>query len=117
MMFTLFHTLVYYYPLGLLPHEPDFLVLLLQAFLGFPPFTGPLLQLGLEGALLLLFSAKLLPGCLQLSSQDPYLLLELTLLLLTTPLEDQSLGTVGKLLKGQKNMKLFANDCMPEDKM
>lgn len=42
--YTHTHTPVYYYVLGFLLHEMDFLVFLLQEFLGFPPFPGPLLQ-------------------------------------------------------------------------
>lgn len=93
-----------YYLLGFMLPELKFLVFLLQEFLGFPPLLGPLLQQGLQAGFLLPSSAKLLPGCLQLSSQDLYLLLELTLLLLTAPLEDRAGGTVGwGYLKGQND--------------
>lgn len=74
------------YLLGLLLPALQFLLL------GFPPLLGPLLQQGQQMTFLLPSSMKLLPRHLQLSSQDVYLLLELTLLVLTAPLEDS--GTV-----------------------
>lgn len=65
----------------LLP-EPELFVFVSQEFLRFPPL---LIQQGLEVVLLL-------PGLLQPSSEGPHLHLELTLLLLTAPLEDQATG-------------------------
>ncbi len=88
---------VVYYLLGFLPPELNFLVFLLQEFLGLLPLLGPLLQQGVQAGFLLPISAELLPGRLQPSSQGLYLLLELTLLLLTAPLEDKAGGTVGRL--------------------
>lgn len=88
---------VVYYLLGFLLPELEFLVFLLQEFLGFPPLLGPLLQQGLQAGFLLPTSAELPPGCVQPSSQGLNLLLELTLLLLSAPLEDKAEGTVGRL--------------------
>lgn len=60
----------------------DFLLLALEFLL-----LGLLLHQSFQVSYLLPSSVKLLPGHFQLTLQDLYLLLELTLLLLTTPLE------------------------------
>lgn len=64
----------------LLP-ELELLVLLLQEFLGSPPLLVPLLQQGLQAG-----------GLLQPSPQGLHLLLQLTLLLLTAPLQERAGG-------------------------
>lgn len=87
------HT-VHYLLVFLLP-QLELIVFLLQEFLGLPLLLEPSLQQGLQADFLFPTSVKLLPGYVQPSSQGIHLYLELTLMLLTTPLEDKAGGTVG----------------------
>lgn len=94
--------MVHYLLVFLLP-QLELVVFLLQEFLGLPLLLEPLLQQGLQADFLFPTSVKLLPGYVQPFSQGIYLYLELTLLLLTAPLEDKAKGTASWLYLNRKN--------------